>query len=92
MSKSRKWMVRLTGALLSCAVLFSSGMSVQASDLDDLRGGVAALLTLSSSSSSEIINAMAEKLQLDVGSEEEELEESTLVMANVKSALKPERF
>lgn len=87
MSKSRKWMVRLTGALLSCAVLFSSGMSVQASDLDDLRGGVAALLTLSSSSSSEIINAMAEKLQLDVASEEEELEESTLVMANVKSAL-----
>lgn len=87
MTKSRRRFTALLGLTLSSLLALQSGLTAQAGSLDDLRGGVAALLNAGSSSSSEIINATAEELHLDIWSEIEEVQESTLVMANVKHAL-----
>lgn len=60
-------------------------LTVQAGGLDELRGGIAAVVNPGSSSTSEIINATAEELNLELGVEEEP--EINIVMANVKNAL-----
>ncbi len=87
MKKSRRRFSSLAGLLLSCSLAFQSGMTVQAGSLDDLRGGVAAVLNPGTSSSSEVISATAEELQLNLLAEEGSVQENTLVMANVKNAL-----
>lgn len=84
MAKSRRRFIALLGLILSCSVSLQ-GLTVQAGSLDDLRGGIAAVVNPGSSSTSEIINATAEELNLELWVEEEQ--ESTLVMANVKNAL-----
>lgn len=89
MAKSRKRITAMLGLIISISLALQSGLSVQASDgvLNDLRGGVASVLNPGSSTSTEIVNETAQKLKLDLGSVVEETQESTLVMANVRSAL-----
>lgn len=84
MVRSRRRFTALLGLVLCCS-LAGQSMTVQAGRLDDLRGGVSALLNPGSTSSAEIINATAKQLNLDLQVSEEQ--ESTLVMANVKNAL-----
>lgn len=84
MAKSRRRFIALLGLFLSCSMALQS-LTVQAGSLDNLRGGIAAVVNPGSSSTSEVINATAEELNLELWAEEEQ--ESTLVMANVKNAL-----
>lgn len=84
MAKSRRRFTALLGLVLCCSLALES-MTVQAGSLDDLRGGLSAVLNPGASSSTEIMNATAAALNLDLLVEEEQ--ESTLVMANVKNAL-----
>lgn len=88
MARGRRLPVVLTGMMLSLIILVSAGMSVQAGSrknyLDDLSGGVAAILDPGSGNPTEIINATAKELNLTLAPQEEQ---STLVMANVKNAL-----
>ena len=84
MAKSRRRFAVLMGLVLCCSLAVQS-LTVQAGNLDDLRGGLSAVLNPGSSSSTEMMNAAAEALNLDLSIEEEQ--ESTLVMANVKNAL-----
>lgn len=74
--------------LLAICVAVQAGITAQASGrnfLDDLNGGVAAILDPGSNNTTEIINATARELNLTLYLEEEE--ESSLVMANVQNAL-----
>lgn len=84
MEKSRRRFIALLGLFLSCSMAIQS-LTVQAGGLDELRGGIAAVVNPGSSSTSEIINATAEELNLELGVEEEP--EINIVMANVKNAL-----
>lgn len=84
MAKSRRRFTALLGLVLCCS-LAGQSMTVQAGSLDELRGGVSAVLRPGSSNSAEIISATAEQLNLDLGVSREQ--ESTLVMANVKKVL-----
>lgn len=89
MAKSRKRFVAMLGLILCMSLVLQTGLPVHAegSTLDDLRGGVASLLTPGASTTAEVVNATAQELNLDIVYEEEEEQQSTLVMANVKSAL-----
>lgn len=89
MAKSRKRSAALLGLLLSVSMILQTDLIVRADDgdLSELRGGVAAVLDPSSYSSTEVVNAMVEELDLELETEPEEEKESTLVMANVKNAL-----
>ena len=91
MTKCRKRFTGVAGLLLSLLLVLQSGMAVQASEddsLEQLRGGVAAVLNPGSSNSVDIVNATAKELNLDLQVEElDEVQESTLVMANVRDAL-----
>lgn len=88
MAKSRRLLVTLTGLLLSAALLVETGMTTQAGSnknyLDELNGGVAAILDPGAKNTTEILNATAKELNLTISSPEEK---STLVMANVKNTL-----
>lgn len=88
MAKSRRLLVSLTGMALSVIMAAQTGMTAQAGStnnyLNNLNGGVAAVLDPSSPNSAEAINATAKELNLTVTSESEQ---SKLVMANVKNAL-----
>lgn len=88
MAKSRKRFAAVLGFVLCISLALQSGLSVHAegSTLDDLRGGIAALLTPGTSTTSEIVDATAQELNLSFIAEVEE-QQSTLVMANVKNAL-----
>lgn len=78
----------LTGLMMSLIVVVRTGMTAHAGStknyLDELNGGVAAILDPVYDNSAEIIDATAKELNLTLTIEEEE---STLVMANVKDAL-----
>ncbi len=87
MTGSRRLSAVLTGLALTISVMVQSGMTVQAGNanyLEDLSGGVAALLDPGTSDTTEILNATAKELNLTFLPEEEH---STLVMANVTNAL-----
>lgn len=88
MAKSRRLSVALVGGILSLIVAMQTDMTVQAGSmknyLDELNGGVAAILEPVADNSQDIINATAEKLNLTMVLEKKE---STLVMANVRDAL-----
>lgn len=88
MAKSRRLLVVLTGLMMSLIVVVRTGMTAHAGStknyLDELNGGVAAILDPVYDNSAEIIDATAKELNLTLTIEEEE---STLVMANVKDAL-----
>lgn len=87
MARSKGMFVALTGLLISLSVAVQSSITVQAGSknyLDELNGGVAAILEPSAVDTAEVLNATARELNLTFTQEEEQ---STLVMANVKSAL-----
>lgn len=88
MKKSRKLSAAVSGVLLFLTFALQADMAVYAGEnnsLADMRGGVASLLNPGVTDSTEIVNATARELNLNLS--EEEKSESTLVMANVKSAL-----
>ena len=88
MAKNRKLLTAVLGVILSLSLVLQSDIAVYAGEddgLDDMRGGVASLLNPSVTDSVAIADAMAKELNLELWQEQEA--ESTLVMANVKSAL-----
>ena len=90
MTKSRKLFTAVIGLLLSLSLILQLSTAVLASGddaIEQLRGGVAAVLNPGSSNSADVVNATAEALNLDLMAVEEEAQESKLVMANVKNAL-----
>ena len=88
MARSRRLLVAITGLIFSFGLVMQTGMTAQAGStrnyLEELSGGVAAILDPVDDNSAEIINATAKELNLTF---EEEEETSTLVMVNVKDAL-----
>ncbi|MCI8543249.1 MAG: SH3 domain-containing protein [Lachnospiraceae bacterium] len=81
---------RFLGLLLSLCLLLEAGISAQAngdSQVENTCGGVAAVFNPGSGNSVDVVNATAKELNLDLTAEEEEPEESRLVMANVQNAL-----
>lgn len=91
MSKCKKLFTTVAGLLLSMALSLQSGIAVLAAEtdsLEQLRGGVAAILNPGSSNSVDIVNATAKELNLNLQVEEVgEEQQSKLVMANVRDAL-----
>lgn len=87
MARSKGMFVAFTGLVLSLSLAVQAGITVQAGSknyLDELNGGVAAILESSAMDTAEIINATARELNLELTRKEEK---SQLVMANVKNAL-----
>lgn len=85
MAKSKRRFAVLMGLFLGCSLAVQS-MTVQAGSLDDLRGGLSAVLNPgASASSTDMMNLSADDQNLS--SAAEDVQESTLVMANVKNAL-----
>ena len=90
MTKCRKLFTTVTGLLLSLSIVLQSGIAVRANEedsLEQLRGGVTAILNPGISGSADIVNAKARELNLDLTAEEEQEKEIRLVMANVQNAL-----
>lgn len=87
MVKCRRWFAALLGFVLCLSLLLQDGLTAQASN-GDLRGGIAAVLNPGSSNTTDIINATAAVLNLELVAEEDGgVQEGSLVMANVRSAL-----
>ncbi len=87
MARSKGVFVRLLGLVLSISIVAQTSITAEAGSknyLDEMNGGVAAILEPGTLDSAEIINATARELNLTLTSEEEQ---STLVMANVRDAL-----
>lgn len=87
MARSKGMPAVLLGLVLSLTMAAQSGITAQAGSknyLNELNGGVAAILESSSVDSAEFINATAKELNLELSQENEQ---SDLVMANVKNAL-----
>lgn len=87
MARSKGVFATLTALILFVSVVAQASITVQAGSknyLDELSGGVAAILDPGTLDSAEIINATARELNLKLTTEKEQ---STLVMANVKHAL-----
>ena len=90
MTEYKKMSAAVMGLLLSLCLALQWGIPVQAegdSYLEQTRGGVTAVLNPGSSNSADIVNATAKELNLDLAVDEEEAQETKLVMANVKNAL-----
>ena len=92
MTRSKQLLSAVLGLLLSLALVLQTDLTVCAAGTGDLvevdlRGGVAAVLNPGQGNSSEVVEATARALNLDIWSEQKEEENSTLVMANVQSAL-----
>lgn len=90
MTKSRRLFTAMLGLLLSFSLLLQTDMSVHAGNsdnLEDLRGGVAALLNPDVTNSVEVVSAAAREMNLNLWEQEKEERASTLVMANVQNAL-----
>ena len=86
MTKCRKLFSTVAAVLMSICLLLEAGISARAS-ADNTCGGVAAVFNPGSGNSLDVVNATAKELNLDLTAEEEEPEESKLVMANVQNAL-----
>lgn len=87
MARSKGMPVVLLGLALSLTMTVQSGITAEAGSknyLNELNGGVAAILESNSVDSTEFINATAKELNLELSQEEEQ---NDLVMANVKNAL-----
>ena len=88
MARSKGVLAVFAGVIVFLSLAVQSGITAQAGSknyLNDLNGGVAAILDPGTTNSAEIINATAKELNLTLA--QEDTEKSTLVMANVKSAL-----
>lgn len=89
MAKSRK-MSALAMGVMAISLSLYTGMVVQASEddgLEQLRGGVAAVLNPGSANSVDIVNATARQLNLELVEQKEESQAGRLVMANVTNSL-----
>lgn len=90
MLKSRRLLVAVAGLGISLWAIMQTSMIAEAGSgknyLSDYNGGVSAILNPGATNASEILNATAEELNLDLEAIAEK-ETSTLVMANVSSAL-----
>ena len=87
MVKGRRRAAALLGLVLCLSLLLQDGLTVQAAN-GDLRSGIAAVLNPGSSNTTDIINATAAVLNLELTADaDSDLQDSTLVMANVRSAL-----
>lgn len=87
MARSKGMFAALTGLIVSLSLAVQASITVQAGSknyLDEMNGGVAAILNPGTANTTEIINATAKELNLTLSQEKEQ---STLVMANVKNAL-----
>lgn len=87
MARSKGVLVAAIGLVLSLFMIAQMGITAEAGSrnyLNELNGGVAAILESNSVNVAEIINATAKELNITLTQEEEQ---STLVMANVKNAL-----
>lgn len=94
MARSRRLFAAVLSVILSLVFTLQTDMTVRAAGssdyLQDLRGGVAALLNPGAANSTEIVNAQAKQWNLDFSKEEKEEEEENfenLVMVNVKKVL-----
>lgn len=88
MARSKRMLVTFVGVIVSLSLAMQTGITVQAGSkdyLDELSGGVAAILDPGTTNTAEIINATAKELNLTLNQEEEK--SSDLVMANVRDAL-----
>lgn len=88
MAKGRSKLAAAAGAFLALVIMADSGIIAEAGSntynyLDTLNAGVATILDPSATNTTEIVSRTGEQLNLTV----DESEHSTLVMANVKSAL-----
>lgn len=88
MARSRRLLVTVLGLIVSLSLTDVMSMTVEAGSngnyLDSLNGGVAALLSFENENGAELINTTKEELSQMTS---EEIDVSTLVMANVKNAL-----
>lgn len=87
MARSKGVLVAAVGLVLSMVMIAQTGITAEAGSrnyLNELNGGVAAILESNSTDVAEIINATAKELNITLSQEDEQ---STLVMANVKNAL-----
>lgn len=93
MRKNRRLFTAVLGLILSLSLALKAEIAVKAGEndsLQDMRGGVAALLNPNVDSGAVTVNVAARSLNLDIQNldiQREEQYESTLVMANVKNAL-----
>lgn len=88
MARSKRMLATFAGVIVAVSLAMQAGITVQAGSknyLDELNGGVAAILDPSATNTTEIINATAKELNLTLNQEEEK--SATLVMANVRDAL-----
>lgn len=90
MKANRKLLVGASGALLSLALVMTSGLTASAAENDNrlstFSGGAGILLEPKNMDTAEVISEMAQKLNVSLSAEEKE-NASTLVMANVKQQL-----
>ncbi len=88
MARSRRLLAALMGLVLSISLTGGMSMTVEAGSntyyLDSLSGGVAAMLSYRNENAVELISTTEKELSQTTSVD---VEESTLVMANVKSAL-----
>lgn len=88
MARSRRLLVTTLGLVVSLSLTNVMGMSVEAGSnsnyLDSLNGGVAAMLSYHNENAEKLITTTEQELSQHTS---EDVEESTLVMANVKNAL-----
>lgn len=89
MLKSKRLLVALLGLVLSISLTGGMSMSVEAGSNNNypelLNGGVAAMLNMQKESAEQLMDATEKELSQNESTED--LEESTLVMANVNNAL-----
>ncbi len=91
MAGSRRVLVVLASLCMALLMFVHTGITVEAGSnrnylLNELNAGVASILNPSATNTAEILNATKQELQIEDVVEDEE-DNSTLVMANVKSAL-----
>lgn len=88
MARSKGVFTAVVTVIAALSLAMQASMTVQAGSrnyLDELNGGVAAILDPGTTNTAEIINATAKELNLTLNQEEEK--QSQLVMANVRNAL-----
>ncbi len=89
MLKSKRLLVAVLGLVLSLSLTGGMSMSVEAGSNNNypelLNGGVAAMLNMQKESAQQLVDATEKEISQNVSTSE--IEESTLVMANVQNAL-----
>lgn len=90
MTKSRRLFAAALGLLLSLTLGLRADIIAQADEnnyVQQMRGGIAAVLNPGSANAVDVVNATAKELNIEIQIVEEEQQDRKLVMANVKNAL-----